>query len=259
MIDYHRRSERAELVELRNVCGTDRRDASTGASPVQLELTMAVDMASIAPNTAERYAFERAFRSDVARAANVVWARVVIDGVRQGSVVVTFHIAEPASDDSIGSSSEAAIAQLQFALSTGTMMVVGEEIPATALVVVDATLPPPAPPPRLSSTSSEPGADAPGDQTQTGDSADVSFASLVMAAVAGAVVVLLLVVAVVLCRKKRMKLGPLDGEGGQFEAAAVARGYVEHQEAGPGGMQTNALAVDRSDSQVTFRNGSLRP
>lgn len=207
---------------------------------------MTVDMASIAPDTAERYAFERRFKSDVARAANVAQTRVVIDGVRQGSVVVTFHISEPQPGNSRASSADDAIAQLETALSTGTVTVVGEVVPATALVVVE-TLPPPAPPPRLSSTSSESGADQPDDQI--GESNDT--ASLLLATVAGAMAMLVVVVVVALCRKKRMKLGPVDGE--RIDAVAAARGYVEHQEAGPVGVQHNVLAVGRSDSQMTFR------
>lgn len=211
---------------------------------MQLELTIAVDMASIAADTPERFAFERAFKSDVARAANVVRRRVVIDGVRQGSVVVTFHIAEPTTRAAV--SSDDAITSLESAVSAGTLTVVGEVIPATALVVVDESFPPPAPQPRLSSAASEPGADAPAEQIEDSNGG----AMLGTAAGLGAVGALLIVAVVVLCSKKRMKLGPV--EGGQAEAAAVALGYVEHQEAGPGpGMQSN--------SQMTFKTGSVRP
>lgn len=251
----HRREERAELVELRVACGAHT-PAGTPPPPVvaQLELLLAVDIAGILPGTPERYAFERRFKSDVARAANVLPQRVVLDGVRQGSVVVTFHITEPMTTGRPASaaavSSDDAIATLQSALSTGTVLVVGEVVPADALVVRDeATLRSP-----LSSASSEPGAAAVAPDDKSGDGVDVGL--MVLAAGGGAAGVLLLVAVVTLCQKKRMKLGPVDG--GRVDAA-VALGYVEHQEAGPVGVQTNALAVDRNDSQVAFKNGSLRP
>ena len=257
----HRREERAELVELRVACGADTPTATSASPPpsAQLELSLAVDIASIVPETPERYAFERRFKVDVARAANVTPRRVVIDGIRQGSVVVTFHITEPTATGRPASrrsadalSSDDAIARLQAALSTGTVMVVGEEVPAAALVVVDADEE--LPPPQLSSASSEPGALS---AVPERDSANDTTGGLVMAAVGGAAVALLLGAVVHLCRKKRMKLGPV--EDGQAQAAAIALGYVEHQEAGPIGLQSNALAVDRSDSQLTFKNGSMRP
>ncbi len=48
---------------------------------------------------------------------------------------------------------------------------------------------------------------------------------------------------VVLCRNKWMKLGPMVG--GQAEEAAVALVYVvcEPPDAGPAGVQSNALVV----------------
>ena len=251
----HRREERAELVELRVACGADT-PADTPPLPaaVQLELFMAVDIAGILPGTPERYAFERRFKSDVARVANVLPRRVVIEGVRQGSVVVTFHITEPVTTGRPTSgavvSSADAIATFQSALSTGTVLVVGEVVPPTALVVRDDTiLQSP-----LSSASSEPSAAAVAPDDTNGHSVDVWL--MVLAAGAGATGVLLLVAVVTLCQKKRMKLGPVDG--GRAEAAA-ALGYVEHQEAGPVGVQINALAVGRNDSPATFKTGSLRP
>ena len=110
---------------MRVACGADTPTATAPSPPsAQLELSLAVDIASIAPETPERYAFERRFKVDVARAANVRPRRVVIDGVRQGSVVVTFRIIEPMATGRRGSadalSSDDAITRLEAALSRGT-------------------------------------------------------------------------------------------------------------------------------------------
>ena len=134
---------------------------------------------------------------------------------------------------------------------------------------------------------------------------DDGMSMMLLGAAGGAVLVLLLVGAVAICKKKRLKLGPVGGGSGLPETdAAVAMGYVEHQEAvrktpftpflyprrtfcqgglgtnigtstqkkeaprfrfsqGPMGSQSNALAVGhvvgRSDDQMVFKNGSVRP
>ena len=129
---------------------------------------------------------------------------------------------------------------------------------------------------------------------------DDGMSMMLLGAAGGAVLVLLLVGAAAICKKKRLKLGPVGGGSGLPETdAAVAMGYVEHQEAvrkvpftpflyprrpfcqdglgkalakeaprfrfsqGPMGSQSNALAVGhvvgRSDDQMVFKNGSVRP
>ena len=66
---------------------------------LRAEVTVAVDLAAIAEGTAERAAFEADFARDVAALLGVDAARVVIESIVSGSVVVTFAVL-PGADGS---------------------------------------------------------------------------------------------------------------------------------------------------------------
>ena len=129
------RAERAQLIELQRTCAAQTpaviQVPAPSPPPQQLEVTCAREISALQLGTRARTKFERDFKEGIGAAAGVPPARVVVDGIRGGSVVVSCHIGPAAGGG--GVSAAGAVAALQRAFAAGSVRVAGETLPPTAL------------------------------------------------------------------------------------------------------------------------------
>ena len=129
------RAERAQLIELQRTCSAQTpaviQVPAPSPPPQQLEVTCAREISALQVGTRARTKFERDFKEGIGAAAGVPPARVVVDSIRGGSVVVSCHIGPAVGGG--GVSAAGAVAALQRAFAAGSVRVAGETLPPTAL------------------------------------------------------------------------------------------------------------------------------
>ena len=122
-------AERAQLIELQRTCSAQTpavlQVPAPSPPPQQLEVTCAREISALQVGTRARTKFERDFKEGIGAAAGVPPARVVVDSIRGGSVVVSCHIGAAAGAGGGGVSAAGAVAALQRAFAAGSVRVAG--------------------------------------------------------------------------------------------------------------------------------------
>lgn len=122
--------------------------------PVRAQLTVEVDIAYIAPDTAARASFELHFREDVAARLRVGTERVVIESIEAGSVLVTFSVLPDATGTAL-------VPTVISSVFGGGQQVTVSGYPVTGLALLDAS------PAAVSQSPAQGAVDAPGGCTAT--------------------------------------------------------------------------------------------